>query len=72
MVKPFVEGAEDPDVLHSGLGGEQTDGGRRAQVEKDKDFLCADSPLTFIHFHKIFIATLSTVKTFLCVSTFPQ
>ena len=35
VVKPFVEGAEDPNVLHSGLGGEQTDGGRRAQVEKE-------------------------------------
>ena len=36
VVKQFVEGAQDPNVLHSDLGGEQTDGGRRAQVEKEK------------------------------------
>ena len=33
VVKPFVEGAEDPNVLHSGLGGESADGRSGTQVQ---------------------------------------
>ena len=33
VVKQFVKGAEDPNVLHSGLGGESADGRSGTQVD---------------------------------------